>query len=91
RTVVPKNPTIKNNILQSVATVIKYEAEPIGLSIHDNKTNASKVENGFVKLEKILKANKNGLYTDRPAFWLEKEMKIGPDWKNLEQKRFMVR
>ncbi|MCC2600159.1 polysaccharide lyase 6 family protein [Sphingobacterium sp. FBM7-1] len=89
RTVVPKNLTIQGNILQNVSTVIKYEAQPIGLSIDNNQTNASISENGFLKLNELLEANEYGIYTDMPAFWLDKSNKIGPDGTNLDQTKLV--
>lgn len=89
RTVVPKNLTIQGNIFQNASTVIKYEAQPIGLSTDNNQTNASISENGFLKLNELLKVNGYGIYTDMPAFWLDKRNKIGPDGTNLDQTKLI--
>lgn len=85
RTVVPKNLTVEGNILQNVSTVVKYDATPLGLVVSDNKTNGSTSAEGFTKLDKLLKSGKNGLYTGQPAFWLDKDIKVGVHWKNLKK------
>lgn len=89
RTVVPQNITIHDNIFQDVSTVIKYEAKPIGISINNNQTNTSISENGFLKLNDLLKVNEYGIYTNMPALWLDKSNKIGPEWINLNQTKLV--